>query len=203
MELNRSEPLCRVDQKTWQSQYRSGAWDYLASSRVEEMHYAVLASMASLVDRPRNILDVGCGEGILLGYLRLWGYDHYLGIDFASVAISNAATKKDNTTFFTVADASVFNTNASFSVIIFCESLGYMCYPVDQLQRYSSMLSPGGAILVSVFLSDEEATLWINELEQRFMPNHSALVSNAVGSWKCLSFPKRVFMQDGCKPLAG
>jgi predicted TPR repeat methyltransferase len=193
VQVNPAKPLIQVSPLNWESEYSCGDWDYLGSSSTEVMHYSVLASLAGAFKRPRYILDVCCGEGLLVEYLRLWGFERYLGVDLAFEALSKASSRSNSNTIFQQADAKNFTTDKLFTCIIFCECLCYLGRPIDQLQRYSSMLTPDGVILASIYLQDRRVESWVGALEKRFNASHSILISNSRGAWKCFSFEKCIF----------
>jgi ribosomal protein L11 methylase PrmA len=60
----------------------------------------MLVEFMTSVDKNKAILDVGCGEGLLLDFLQECGYEHYLGFNFSDVALENAAKRADSKTAF-------------------------------------------------------------------------------------------------------
>jgi ribosomal protein L11 methylase PrmA len=61
----------------------------------------MLVEFMTSVDKNKTILDVGCGEGLLVDFLHKCGYEHYFGFDFSDVALQNAAKRADSKTVFT------------------------------------------------------------------------------------------------------
>lgn len=74
----------------WDEQYISGRWEYLSS--VEQVpRYAIIGAWVELLAPGGSILDVGCGEGILIEWLR--SCSRYEGVDISQVAIARARSK--------------------------------------------------------------------------------------------------------------
>src|SRR5436309_33877 len=121
------EKAC-MSPNVWNEEYAAGKWDFLNDGK-EVAHYAVQAALVHHFSGTDLILDVACGEGILQGYLKRWGYRGYLGIDKSQAAIAKAISRKDDCTWFIVADAERFTPSHKFSSIIFSECLYYFAEP--------------------------------------------------------------------------
>lgn len=135
----------------WDKEYADGRWDYLREAD-EAGRYGLIASLLRHYVPEGRILDVGCGEGILLDYLHPRQAGNYTGIEF-----SGAAREKLLSRFPSVEVAGVTAEDFApvseerFAAIVFNEVLYYLNQPIYQLERYARFLSPGGAIVVSMF----------------------------------------------------
>lgn len=149
----------RVSAETWDREYRAGQWEYLR--KMDSL--AGLVSILGYCDflKPASILDAGCGEGLLAEKLKLLNYTSYLGLDVSREAIA-LATKRlgDDRSRFTVADAWAFETGERFDVIVFNQSLYYLLDPAGILRKYSSLLNPGGRIIVSMVDNARTRAVW-------------------------------------------
>ncbi|MEK6793249.1 MAG: class I SAM-dependent methyltransferase [Spirochaetota bacterium] len=135
----------RTKSGNWNAEYREGQWDYLDK---EGMRYRALAGTIASLGNDTDILDVGCGPGILLNYLS--AYRSYLGMDISREAIRRAPKREQAS--FAVASVEAFTTDRKFSVIIFNELL-YYCDYRSIIPRFAAFLAPGGAVISSVFVS--------------------------------------------------
>jgi len=78
--------MCRTYAHSWQAAHWS-------SHESQQGHFAILARLARLGPDDR-ILDVGCGQGDLLGYLRDAGMSaHYTGTDVSPEMIARAGER--------------------------------------------------------------------------------------------------------------
>ncbi len=109
-----------------------------------------------------RILDLGCGEGILLEQFEPRDYGAYLGVDFSEVAIANAKKLENSKVKFMVGDLDSLSIEGSFDVIIYNETLYYLRNPKGAVQSVFKHLAPGGVIIISMVdkHGKERAGLW-------------------------------------------
>ena len=140
------------EQSVWEEKYRSGRWAYMREAD-EHPRYAYLAKLVhQAVGDDAAVLDVGCGEGLLVDHLRATGYGSYLGIDVSAEAIRDAAAREDGQTAFRAGDAEALAFEGErFDAIVFNESLCYFRDPGRAVDAYAGMLVPNGAFVVSSF----------------------------------------------------
>jgi 2-polyprenyl-3-methyl-5-hydroxy-6-metoxy-1,4-benzoquinol methylase len=98
---------------------------------------------------PRGpILDVGCGRGHLLNYLRSLGYEPH-GLELSEHAAWHARhkLKLDVTTDdFLIAP----HQKERFNAVVFWHTLEHFSQPVECIARAAELLKPGGLIAVAV-----------------------------------------------------
>jgi len=94
-------------EKMWDSEYASGFGNLLKLPEAVE-HNLTLVDFMTSAKKDRTILDVCCGEGILLDSLEHTGYQRYLGFDFSDVALRNASKRANPRTSFTRGIAETF-----------------------------------------------------------------------------------------------
>jgi SAM-dependent methyltransferase len=145
-----------VPPDTWESQYRDGRWVYL--NGLQQMtRYSVIAGYLQALKKGGFMLDVGCGEGILLDRLGAPNYEQFVGIDWSHVAIEQAQRKQHPRSVFVQADAQHFVPEDTFDAIIFNEVLYYFDEPLAVAQRYHAWLRPGGLFITSLFASSDRS----------------------------------------------
>src|SRR5215472_663843 len=88
----------------WDAEYNQGYWNKLLDLS-EQAHYAVLRSYILHVTPGGEILDVGCGEGLLLQHLGRDSYGRYVGIDFSESALARCPRPRDSRTVLVAANA--------------------------------------------------------------------------------------------------
>jgi 2-polyprenyl-3-methyl-5-hydroxy-6-metoxy-1,4-benzoquinol methylase len=136
----------------WDELYSAGSWSHLGSLS-EAPHYGVIAAYYAAVCRPSAaVLDVGCGHGVMVPYLRNVGYARYLGVDISAVAIEQANALADATTSFRALDVETapMKSFAPFDAIIINEVLYYFNSPFLMIRRLQKLLSPRGVLIISV-----------------------------------------------------
>jgi SAM-dependent methyltransferase len=162
---------------TWEEKYAAGRWDYMRELH-ELPRYAVIAALIHRVAPAGRILDVGCGEGLLVDELVPLGYGRYMGIDISEGAISAANTAKaDDRTTFEAGDAETHPIPGEFDVVVFNESIAYFREPLDTLARYESLLATGGLFLVSMFVTPRHEAI-----ARLFLPRYRVLEQFTIGN---------------------
>ncbi len=144
----------------WDAQYAGGEWDFLADPGEVDRFRAVAALVERHAPPGRGdgaVLDVGCGEGLLRGYLE--PSRPYLGIDLSREAIARAeahlAGAAAMPTAFEVADAESWQPGRRFAAVVLNECLYYFHRPLAGARRYLAAVEPGGGspgvLIVSMF----------------------------------------------------
>jgi 2-polyprenyl-3-methyl-5-hydroxy-6-metoxy-1,4-benzoquinol methylase len=99
-----------------------------------------------------SVLDVGCGDGVLLGRLRAQGYSgEYLGLerDPAAAAQCHARFGADSVV---MSGEEAFTGTRRFDRIVLTEVLYYMPDPIGALRRCLGRLNPCGSIIATIYL---------------------------------------------------
>lgn len=142
------------NKKLWDEEYASGKWKYLEEP-AEKSRHAIIAMYTDHYKPKGRILDVGCGECILMSFLTEIQMKNYLGIDISEKAVQLAREKRNANAI--VIDAYDFESAERFDVIIFNEVIYYLDF-VKIFEKYSSLLTEDGLIILSVFTIDK--LLW-------------------------------------------
>src|SRR5690606_24255237 len=94
-------------------------------------------------------LEVGCGNGNTLSYLKKSGQAKYVvGVEYQKEC---STLHPENIDSFITGSAEDFHTeNDQFDLVMFLDVLEHLQDPFQVLKKYISFLSKGGQILVSV-----------------------------------------------------
>lgn len=144
----RSDGLLQPAQ-TWEAQYAAGRWDFLAQLS-ELARFSVLAGYIWHLKPGGAVLDVGCGQGVLLRRLPGSAYSRYVGIDVSVSAVSVAQQHHNERVAFLAADCEDYSPAEQFDVIVFNEVLCCLRDPLHTVERYARSLKPAGLLLVSM-----------------------------------------------------
>lgn len=180
----------------WDEQFKSGRWDYLENKLQEVGHYSVIAGYFNYFTPKGQILDVGCGQGVLNRYLRNYRYNKYLGIDISTEAIRKAEPYQDEDTYFIVADVESKELDTLFDCIIFNECLYYLTQPMDVIRKYNKSLTDNGCILISMFGDDEPIQKIWTQLNGHAKPVDSTRVTHGPSDlfWNIAVYKKNAFI---------
>lgn len=113
--------------------------------RAREEHLLRLFRRFLPPDGTRRILDVGCGDGLLLDRLGAWGEAEGVESDATTLSAAAAGRKIHLGPF----DAS-YRPGKLFDLILFLDVLEHLDDPVAALRRAHELLGPGGSVFVSV-----------------------------------------------------
>jgi len=171
----------------WDSQYRSGDWDYLRD--IDEVgRYSITFGLLLYAGCHKRVLDIGCGEAIFLDYLRCAGYERYVGIDISPVAIAKNTVLADEKTEFFAVDIEEYSPLGQFDAIIFNECLYYLKDPLDIIQSCTHTLRSEGVFIVSLFLSQPDVAELRLRIRRQYRCLEEVIIRNRRGSWSCCMF---------------
>lgn len=172
-----------VSGKIWEAQYRSGHWSFLREFD-QMMRYSVIAGyIESLTRHDANVLDVGCGEGLLLDRLRGAPYSKFVGIDISQTAVKQARQKRFPRSIFVCADADNFVVDEDFDAIIFNEVLYYFPDPLALMRKYSACLKPDGVLITSFYGGSERARAIAKALKRNYRSIAAVEIRSSEKSW--------------------
>jgi len=135
-----------------------------------------------------SVLDVGCGEGVLLSMLQRFPLAEYHGMDVSREAIhcarsrllSEPGASAVSCIRFTIADFEDFAPPRAYDVIVFNDSLMYANDPLRVLERFADHLAPGGFVVASLCYNRWQVPIW-KRIGRKFRTVHSADVTNEGG----------------------
>jgi len=138
----------------WNQQHSSSTWRYLAG--LEQVpRYAIIEGWRQRLKPSGSVLDLGCGEGVLLQQIPAAVNVNYTGVDLSQVAIIEATKRVRHASLerFICADFDTFDASirSPFDVIVFNEVLYYVADPAATLSRYRRILAADGLVIVSMF----------------------------------------------------
>jgi len=135
----------------WDEEYEAGRWAFLRSLP-ESGRYGIIGMWLSLTETMDEVLDIGCGEGLLYERLQPMGIRRYVGVDLspASLEIANVDT---DIAALRAGDMHTFvpEPGESFSAIVFNEVLHFADDPAAVVSRYAPFLKSNGVIALSMY----------------------------------------------------
>lgn len=172
-----------VTREQWQQEYANGRWDYLG--QMDQMaRYSVLTGYYQQLKPGGSVLDLGCGDGILLSHLKPYRYSRYVGVDLSSEAIARVATPQDARDQFVVADVEQYEPDQRFDVIVFNECLYYFAEPQEVIKRYEPYLEKDGIFLVSLYVTEMNRHVWRMLERQYDVQDGFQIIHQSGNAWK-------------------
>ncbi len=135
----------------WDEEYEAGRWNFLRSLP-ESGRYGIIGMWLSLTGTTEDVLDIGCGEGLLYERLAPMGVKRYVGVDLSpkSLEIANVDPKIAH---LRAGDMHTFEPDAGekFSAIVFNEVLHFTEDAAAVVSRYVPFLKTDGVIALSMY----------------------------------------------------
>ncbi len=106
----------------------SSTWDGLEYERVSALQRGIGTAFLDSLDleRPRSILDVGCGDGFLTDQIAVRSRAHVLGVDAAPAMIARAAQRSSGHLRFAQADATTMEFSQRFDLVVSLNALHWV-----------------------------------------------------------------------------
>ncbi|MBO6757663.1 MAG: class I SAM-dependent methyltransferase [Roseibium sp.] len=135
----------------WDAEYAAGRWAFLRSLP-ESGRYGIIGMWLNLTGTNGDVLDIGCGEGLLYERLAPMGLRRYVGVDLspASLQIADVDPKIAS---LRAGDMHDFEPEPGerFSAIVFNEVLHFAEDPAAVVARYVPFLKPDGVMALSMY----------------------------------------------------
>lgn len=174
-----------LPRRAWEEQYRAGTWGFLEEPG-ELARYGVVAAAVRRLRPGGDVLDVGCGEGLLAEHLGPDACRRYLGIDLSAAAVAAAVRRTEggarSAARFAVADADDWPLRGAFDAVVLNECLYYLREPLEAARQALAILRPGGILVVSMFRTAR--TRGLARLLARELPLvEEVVLSSRRGAW--------------------
>lgn len=169
--------------ETYERVYTSGRLRYLADLE-EVTRYGVVASFITFSHTPPDVLDLGCGTGLLAQHLPPARIGQYIGIDFAPAAIEEASKLASERVRFEVGDALTMDFPPC-DVVVLNEILYPLAERENLVDRLAGCLHSNGRVVTSIFRQPGSWQLW-RLLDARFERLDLAEVKSSLAkrSWQ-------------------
>lgn len=152
--------ILRIDRDRWNYQYDKGLWEGLKGLNELARFSVIVGYIKYLKPGQPEILEIGCGEGLLQQRLQSPNYGRYVGSDISDSAIQNAQAQADEKCTYLVADMDKYQPTGTFDLIIFNESIYYSRHPLETLQRFATHLKANGLLIVTINDHKHSDELW-------------------------------------------
>jgi SAM-dependent methyltransferase len=139
----------KQERSVWENNYTNGQWECLRGKQ-EFAHYTVVAGYIQREKRPVSLLDIGCGEGVILHYLNLDLIKQYTGLDVAQAALDKISPRRKQDDYI-CSSLENYRPDRGWDVILFNEVLYYTFDPVKHLKQFETALNAGGFYVISMF----------------------------------------------------
>jgi 2-polyprenyl-3-methyl-5-hydroxy-6-metoxy-1,4-benzoquinol methylase len=127
----------------------AGHWQGLRLQR-QAPRYREIARLVELYGDKGKILDVGCGEGVLLDYLNLANVSQYTGIEASATAIGGVVLTRSQDKVERLTAEQYQPCPSSWDVVVLNEMLYYLRDPAAIIDKFAKGLTKNGVLLISI-----------------------------------------------------
>ena len=152
-----------MQNRNWEQDYAGGRFDFLDEPH-EQLRHAVISCLISR-HAPGEVIDLGCGRGQQLAWLRREDVTRYVGVDVSPTALGRVPRSPipTETVVSTIED---YHAPArEIGAIICAEALYFLEDPVGPLLRIARETSSTRAIIVSLVVPNERKPNWRKDVE--------------------------------------
>ena len=167
----------------WNHQYSTGRWEGLKAPR-EQARFETCIALLRRHASGGDLLEIGCGEGLLLQRLSPADYRQFVGVDISGVAIQRATGLANPRANFLIADMQRLELEQKFDAVIFTESIYYVSRCDELLRRYAHFLRDHGVFVVSVFSNRGSQGVW-DQIHLAAELIERVTTTNDAGTWEC------------------
>jgi trans-aconitate methyltransferase len=149
--------------RDWDQDYAAGRFDFLDRPH-EQLRHAVISCVISR-HAPGEVIDLGCGRGQQLGWLRPADVTRYIGVDVSPTALA-AVPQSPIPTETVVSSIEDYHAPArDIGAIICAEALYFLEDPVGPLQRIAREATSAKIIVVSLVVPNDRKPNWRRNVE--------------------------------------
>ncbi len=148
----------KVSKQQWDEDYARGRWDFLSSAD-EQARLACIASFIASYT-PGEVLDLGCGPGDLLSWIRPGSVTHYTGVDISEVALAKIPDQPFPVERVATSLSDYQPPARDIATIVASEVLYFVDDPAHQVKRIADACSSVGSVVVSLVAPNERKPNW-------------------------------------------
>lgn len=152
--LRHYQPLRQPREDTYEER---DPWKFLRNLDAVPQRAVIAGYLQHLLPTGR-VLDVGCGEGLIMPHIGPG--IRYTGLDLSAAAIARAKEQYGDRGDFIAADATTYKPDGQFDAIVFNESIYYMTDPANVIRGYQPFVADGGYLIISMYEQPTTMRAW-------------------------------------------
>jgi len=149
--------------RDWEKDYAGGRFDFLDRPH-EQLRHAVISCMISR-HAPGEVIDLGCGRGHQLRWLRREDVTRYTGVDVSPTALAGLPRSPIPTETVVSSIEDYHAPAREIGAIICAEALYFLDDPVGPLQRIAREAKSAKAIIASLVVPSDSKPNWRKGVE--------------------------------------
>lgn len=147
----------------WESRYTEGKLDFLDRPH-EQLRHAVIGCLISQHARG-EVIDLGCGRGHQLMWLRAADVTRYVGVDVSATALEGFPASSIPVEKVVCSIENYHPPRRAAGALICAEALYFVANPAGCLKRIANELESLDAIVVSLVVPSESKPNWRKDVD--------------------------------------
>jgi 2-polyprenyl-3-methyl-5-hydroxy-6-metoxy-1,4-benzoquinol methylase len=135
--------------KNWLQVQEEDYRDFKSLTSGSDNLYTFIDDFSEMVDKDKRILEIGCGNGYFLEYLRAYGYTNVVGIDIITQAIADSGNRCNYLLYRMDGHQMAFDSEY-FDVVVLAHVMEHSPLPHVMIREISRVLKKGGLIFIEV-----------------------------------------------------
>jgi trans-aconitate methyltransferase len=152
-----------LGKRNWEQEYADGRFEFLDRPH-EQLRHAVIACLISS-HAPGEVIDLGCGRGQQLRWLRGEDVTRYVGVDVSATALAGVPHSPIPTETVVSSIEDYHPPAREVGAIICAEALYFLEDPVGPLLRIARETTSAKAIIVSLVVPSDRKPNWRKDVE--------------------------------------
>ena len=152
-----------MSNRDWEQDYADGRFDFLNKPH-EQLRHAVIACLISR-HAPGDVIDLGCGRGQQLSWLRPADVTRYVGVDVSATALAGIPPSPIPTESVVSSIEDYHAASRPIGAIVCAEVLYFIADPVGELKRIAREAGSAKAIIVSLVVPNDRKPNWRRDVE--------------------------------------
>ena len=148
----------KVSKQQWDDEYTSGRWDFLSSADEQTRLACIAAFIASYT--PGEVLDLGCGPGDLLTWVKPDSVTRYTGVDVSEVALARIADQAFPVDRVVESLTDYTPPARDIATVVASEVLYFVDDPALHLKRIVDGCASVGSVVVSLVAPNDRKPNW-------------------------------------------
>ena len=149
--------------RNWEKDYADGRFDFLDRPH-EQLRHAVIACLISS-HASGEVIDLGCGRGQQLRWLRAEDVTRYVGVDVSPTALAGVPEGPIPTETVVSSIEDYHAPARPVGAIVCAEALYFLEDPVGQLLRIAREAASAKAIIVSLVVPSDRKPNWRRDVD--------------------------------------
>ena len=148
----------KVSKQQWDEDYASGRWDFLSGADEQTRLACIAAFIASYT--PGEVLDLGCGPGDLLTWLKPGSVTNYIGVDISEVALARIKDQPFPIERIAASLSDFTPPPRDIATIVASEVLYFVDDPARHIKRIVDGCASVGSVVISLVAPNERKPNW-------------------------------------------